>query len=106
MKKATLKADVSLKSKFTYKGMKIAKGAVSHHSLYEEDSDGTRSNDDSVSLSHNIYLSLFLLLFVGTSGITALTFPGLLSRGKSFSSAHQLSIYVDPLSLLHLFVYI
>ena len=50
VRKATLKKDVSPKSKFMYKGVKIARSAASQHSLYEEDSSGTRSDgDDSVS---------------------------------------------------------
>ena len=61
VKKATLRDDVSLKNKFTYKGMKIVKGAVSHHSLYEKDSDGTRSDDDSVSHPIPFNFSLFIM---------------------------------------------
>ena len=50
VRKATLKKDVSPKSKFMYKGVKITRSAASQQSLYEEDSSGTRSDgDDSVS---------------------------------------------------------
>jgi len=46
VRKATLKKDVSPKSKFMYKGVKITRSAASQQSLYEEDSSGTRSDGD------------------------------------------------------------